>query len=72
MILITGPKESTLADFWEMVCQDKVKQIIMLTNLREGRKVLHLQQNNIMINCSIFKHYLFLGSLWLVNTEPLE
>nr|XP_034321299.1 receptor-type tyrosine-protein phosphatase T [Crassostrea gigas] len=34
-----GPKESTLADFWEMVCQDKVKQIIMLTNLREGRKL---------------------------------
>eukprot|EP00105_Crassostrea_gigas_P006344 XP_011420244.1 PREDICTED: receptor-type tyrosine-protein phosphatase alpha-like [Crassostrea gigas] len=34
-----GPKESTLGDFWEMVCQDQVKQIIMLTNLREGRKI---------------------------------
>lgn len=39
LVLITGPKESTLGDFWEMVCQDQVKQIIMLTNLREGRKV---------------------------------
>lgn len=34
-----GPKPNTLSDFWCMVLQENVDQIIMLTNLKEGRKV---------------------------------
>lgn len=34
-----GPKENTLDDFWLMIWQEDVKQVIMLTNLMEGTKV---------------------------------
>lgn len=35
----TGPKDNTVSEFWCMVWQEDIDQIIMLTNLREGRKV---------------------------------
>ncbi|XP_056002215.1 receptor-type tyrosine-protein phosphatase mu-like isoform X2 [Ostrea edulis] len=34
-----GPKQNTLSDFWTMIWQENVRQIVMLTNLREGNKV---------------------------------
>ncbi|XP_078327527.1 receptor-type tyrosine-protein phosphatase epsilon-like [Crassostrea virginica] len=33
-----GPKQNTLSDFWHMIWQENVFQIVMLTNLREGTK----------------------------------
>lgn len=38
-IIIKGPKENTLSDFWAMLWQEKVTQIVMLTNVKEGVKV---------------------------------
>lgn len=35
----TGPKQKTVNDFWKMVWQKNVVQIVMLTNLMEGTKV---------------------------------
>nr|XP_034321094.1 receptor-type tyrosine-protein phosphatase epsilon-like [Crassostrea gigas] len=34
-----GPKQNTLNDFWTMIWQEKVTQIVMLTNLKEGVKM---------------------------------
>uniref|UniRef100_K1S2T6 Receptor-type tyrosine-protein phosphatase U n=1 Tax=Magallana gigas TaxID=29159 RepID=K1S2T6_MAGGI len=34
----TGPKQNTVADFWLMIWQDNVEQVVMLTNLMEGNK----------------------------------
>lgn len=42
-IAAQGPFETTLAEFWEMVCQDQIQQIIMLTNLTEGKQVKFYQ-----------------------------
>ena len=36
---IKGPKENTMNDFWRMVWQQNVTQIVMLTNQLEGGKV---------------------------------
>jgi len=37
--LSSGPRPNTVGDFWKMVWQDHVVIIVMLTNLKEGRKV---------------------------------
>ncbi|XP_078328337.1 receptor-type tyrosine-protein phosphatase kappa-like [Crassostrea virginica] len=34
-----GPKDNTLEDFWKMIWQEKVTQIVMLTNIKEGVKI---------------------------------
>ena len=34
-----GPLESTIADFWKMVCQVKSRAIVMLCNLQERGEV---------------------------------
>lgn len=38
-IFLTGPTQNTVEDFWLMVWQEHVEQIVMLTNLKEGPKV---------------------------------
>lgn len=37
--LSLGPKQNTVADFWCMVWQEHIEQIIMLTNIMEGNTV---------------------------------
>nr|XP_022311822.1 receptor-type tyrosine-protein phosphatase T-like [Crassostrea virginica]XP_022311823.1 receptor-type tyrosine-protein phosphatase T-like [Crassostrea virginica]XP_022311824.1 receptor-type tyrosine-protein phosphatase T-like [Crassostrea virginica] len=33
-----GPKQITLTDFWQMIYQENIHQIVMLTNLQEGTR----------------------------------
>lgn len=35
-----GPLKTTLVEFWEMLCQDQIQKIIMLTNLTEQAEVI--------------------------------
>jgi len=39
MIATQGPLQETIADFWQMVFQRKVKVIVMLTELKEADQV---------------------------------
>ncbi|XP_062437635.1 receptor-type tyrosine-protein phosphatase C [Rhea pennata] len=43
MIATQGPLQETIADFWQMVVQRKVKVIVMLTELQEGDQELCAQ-----------------------------
>ena len=36
---MTGPKENTVNDFWRLVWQQDITQVVMLTNLMERGKV---------------------------------
>jgi protein tyrosine phosphatase len=36
---LSGPKENTIKDFWQMVWQEKVDIIVMVTKLEEERRV---------------------------------
>lgn len=40
-IATQGPMPNTVSDFWEMVWQEEVSLIIMLTQLQEGKEVGH-------------------------------
>ncbi|XP_061170839.1 receptor-type tyrosine-protein phosphatase alpha-like [Saccostrea echinata] len=42
-IAAQGPKQNTLSDFWTMVWQENVSQIVMLTNLKEENKAKCVQ-----------------------------
>lgn len=42
-IATQGPRQNTVADFWFMVWQENIKQIVMLTNLMEGTKAKCVQ-----------------------------
>ncbi|XP_062584245.1 receptor-type tyrosine-protein phosphatase alpha-like [Saccostrea cucullata] len=42
-IAAQGPKQNTLSDFWTLVWQENVRQIVMLTNLKEDNKVKCIQ-----------------------------
>lgn len=44
-----GPLKTALIDFWEIVCQDQIEQIIILTNLTEQGEVMYLEKINIFI-----------------------
>lgn len=35
-----GPKRNTIADFWLMIWQENIEEVVMLTNLMEGTKVI--------------------------------
>lgn len=35
----TGPKPQTISDFWTMIWQEEICNIVCLTNLKEGPKV---------------------------------
>ncbi|XP_061190825.1 receptor-type tyrosine-protein phosphatase T-like [Saccostrea echinata] len=37
-IAAQGPRQNTVTDYWSMIWQESVNQIIMLTNLKEGNK----------------------------------
>nr|XP_034320243.1 receptor-type tyrosine-protein phosphatase zeta-like [Crassostrea gigas] len=37
-IATQGPRKNTVSDFWTMVWQERVEQVVMLTNLMEGAK----------------------------------
>lgn len=39
LFISIGPKPKTIADFWTMIWQEEVCQIVCLTNLTEGTKV---------------------------------
>lgn len=41
-IAAQGPKENTLNDFWQMIWEQNVLIIAMLTGLKEGDKVCAL------------------------------
>ena len=52
---LTGPKNNTMNDFWHMVWQENVTQIVMLTNLMEDGKV------GLLINLQNLLHFLLLN-----------
>ncbi|XP_061166269.1 receptor-type tyrosine-protein phosphatase epsilon-like [Saccostrea echinata] len=37
-IAAQGPRQNTVIDFWTMIWQENVNQLVMLTNLKEGNK----------------------------------
>ena len=39
LIIVIGPQESTVDDFWEMVVQQNASLIVMLTNVIENGSV---------------------------------
>lgn len=42
IINIVGPLKNTFTDFWEMIWQNNTRKMIMLTNLMEVAKVIHI------------------------------
>ena len=38
-IAAMGPREETVDDFWRMICQENIRTIVMLTNLKEALQV---------------------------------
>jgi len=38
-ILIAGPKEETVNDFWRMIWEQNTATIVMVTNLKERKEV---------------------------------
>lgn len=72
-----GPKQNTLNDFWTMIWQEKVTQIVMLTNLKEGVKVSYCLEHrkkikiywSVLLKCfhKDFKYLFDVKSKWIYN-----
>ena len=43
----SGPKQNTMTDFWQMIWQENIHQIVMLTNLQEGTRVFTMKAASI-------------------------
>ena len=55
LIFFQGPKQNTLNDFWAMIWQEHVTQIVMLTNLQEETKVRGFHDRRVlfeMLSCN--------------------
>ena len=39
IVLLPGPLSKTLVDFWQMIWQEKVYTVAMVTNLKENKKI---------------------------------
>ena len=39
VLFLSGPKSNTMKDFWQMIWQERVEKIVMVTQLVEGRAV---------------------------------
>jgi protein tyrosine phosphatase len=39
VLFLSGPKSNTMKDFWQMIWQERVEKIVMVTQLVEGKVV---------------------------------
>lgn len=66
---LQGPKPKSIADFWTMVWQEEVCNIVCLTNLTEGTKVnllyLHLQIFPLYNTVCAIRCYFCIRSVWI-------
>lgn len=62
----SGPKPNTIADFWQMIWQNGVCNIVCLTNLKEGTKVtMYRATSNFPNHNIIFSYPLFFPTVSL-------
>lgn len=65
IIVLSGPKPKTIADFWIMIWQEEVCNIVCLTNLKEGAKVRHTFEQYDAKNISKKNQYSeFIHTVW--------